>query len=122
MNIAAILHDEEFVTWFTLRRVAESVDEQGRATHTTQDRVISGVVLPATDKQKELLPEQYYTKETIAVYASCPLTPGSPEQASDRILWQGDEYEIVQVKDCMHHGGYSEALAVSSTLLGRGLE
>jgi hypothetical protein len=122
MNFDDILQDPELATEFVLIRSTETVNDSGRAEREETESNLTGVILPATEKQLERLPEEHRNSEVIAVYCPHQITSGSPTLAPDRVTWRGEAFEVVQVKDFMQAAGYCEALAKSTTPLGREVE
>lgn len=110
LDISYLLSDPDFCAAFTVERCAESVDDKGRAQLAATSLPWRGVVLPATPRELERLPEGDRDRETITVYSREPLRVGQrPEgTAADVILWQGQRYEVASVEPWP---GYVRALA-----------
>lgn len=122
MNFNDVFDDPELITEFTLTRSQETVNEQGRAEFLPTDIPLTGVILPATEKQMERLPEEHRNSEIMAVFCEHELTSGSDTYAADVITQRGESYEIVSVKDWMKVAGFCEALAKSTSVMGREVE
>ena len=122
MNFGDILQDPELATEFILTRSQETVNDKGRAEFTNTDTPVTGVILPATAKQIERLPEERRSSETLAVYSPKLLTEGGETLAADVIAWGGDTYEVQSVKDYMQLAGFCEALIQSTSVVGRDVE
>lgn len=119
LDIASLITDPDFARPFSLTRSDRAVDTHGRAVLTEVDIPVTGVILPATDKQLQRLPEGDRSMETIAVYARIKITPGSKSNAPDRVTWRGEIYEVKQVQDWMDTAGFCVALAASTSRQGR---
>jgi len=119
MDLAGVITDPDFYRPFTLIRSERTVDDHGRTVLATTSSEAWGVILPATDKQLERLPEGDRNAETLAVYCLQLLTSGTATLAADMIIWQGGDYEIFQVQDWMAAAGYCVALMRSTSMQGR---
>lgn len=121
MNFGDILHDPELETSFVLTRSNETVNHHGRVEFTDKETPLDGVILPATEKQLERLPEEHRSSEVISIYCETLLSSGGEDLAADRVAWSGEEYEIISVKDFIDVAGFCEALAKPTSAMGRGV-
>ena len=116
MDFNDVLTDFELAMDFTLARITLTVDDTGKAVRSVAERTLSGVILPATDRQLERMPEGDRGSEVVAVYAQELLTAGTSLLAPDEITRNGRTYRVRQVQDWMATAGYCMALAVSVDL------
>lgn len=116
MDFTDVLNDPEEVTSYTLARITLTVDDTGEASRSVAESAVSGVILPATDRQLERMPEGDRGSEVVAVYTETLLTAGTSALAPDEITWNGRTYRVRQVQDWMAVAGYCMALAVSVDL------
>lgn len=119
MNFDDIFDDPELKTEFMLTRTTESVNVNGRAEFLPTDIPLKGVILPATEKQMERLPEEHRNSEIMAIYCAYQITSGSETLAADVVTHRGESYEVISVKDWMQLAGYCEGLAKSTSVMGR---
>lgn len=79
----------------------------------TVSLTVEAVVVPASGRQLERLPEGQRSKDTIAIYSPTELRTASVDgPPADRLTWQGASYEVQSVKPWNEAGGFFEALAV----------
>lgn len=76
---------------------------------------IEAVIVPASGRQLERLPEGQRTKDVIAIYSPTELRTASVAGApADQVEWSGAQYQVQSVKAWNEAGGFFEALAVRS--------
>jgi len=119
MHFDDILDDPELVTDFTLTRSRETINDKGRVMTSSTNTPVTGVILPATAKQVERLPEERRNTETLAVYSPKLLTAGGTTFGADIVVWQNASYEVASVKDYMSVAGYCEGLIQSTDVVGQ---
>ncbi len=78
----------------------------------------SGCVHPGTPEMLQLLPEEDRREEFISVYTDFPLSLGENDggetySVPDRILWNGEAWRVVKVKDWSGFG-YWQGAAVKT--------
>ena len=72
---------------------------------------------PGTSEMIQLLPEEEREEQFIAIYTDYPLSTGTPESTGasfigpDRVLWRGQTWRVVRVRD-WEMFGYYQAYAV----------
>jgi len=114
-----LLADPAWATTFSLTRTAVTVGADGRAVTSSETRTLSGVILPASDRELARLPEGDRSTEVLAVYCMQMLTVGTQTLAPDEITWRGLVYRVRQVQDWTTVGGCCQALAVAVQPYGR---
>jgi hypothetical protein len=72
LDVSDLLDDPDFRQNFTVARITETVTSKGRAELSSTNLTISGVIVPATPRQLERLPEADRSSEIIAVYSRSP--------------------------------------------------
>lgn len=122
LDLRELLNDPDLAVTVTLIRSVETVTEQGRSERIETEIPIVCVVLPATSKQLERLPDADRTSETVAVYSEFGLTSGTSTHAPDIVVWQGERYEVKDVQDFGETAGFCVAMAGSTSAMGRELE
>ena len=117
MDISSVIFDPELgCTTFTVERITYTRSREG-TTSGVQTELVSGCIHPATAEALKLLPEEERNDTFIVIYTDYPLSTGIPEDAgvsftgSDRILWSGQTWRVVRVRD-WYGFGYVQALAV----------
>ncbi len=79
---------------------------------------LTGNIQPADSEDLKLLPQEQRSEAVIQVLSSFPFSLGTQNPASsvftspDLILWQGETYRVLRVKDWSRAGGYHKAWAV----------
>ena len=116
MDISAALTDPEmgFAT-FTVQRYSYR-RQNGQSIPSVQILQASGCVHPGAPETLQLLPEEERHEEYIEVYTGFALNIGEDDggatyTAPDRILWNGNTWRVVKVRDWSGFG-YVQALAV----------
>ena len=104
MDVSAALQDPELgYQQFTVRRTSYR-RRNGTSVPVEQLLPASGCIHPGTPEMVQLLPEENRQEEFIAVYSDFPLSLGeNPSGAEysvpDRILWNGETWRVVRVRD-----------------------
>lgn len=117
MNVIDAITDADmgFVS-FTVSRITYSKSRSGD-TSSTETIQAEGCIHPGTPDALQLLPEEERTNEFIVIYSLTELSTGNANTSAtaftgaDRVLWNGDNWRVVKVKD-WHSFGYYYALAV----------
>ena len=116
MDVSAALTDPDLgFTAFTVQRIMYRL-QNGESVPSVQTLPASGCIHPGTPEMVQLLPEEERHEEFIAVYTDFPLRlgengGGATYTAPDRILWNGETWRVVRVRDWSVFG-YYQALAV----------
>ncbi len=116
MDLSSVLADPDLgFTGFTVLRTAYR-RENGTSVPSDQTLPASGCIHPGTPEMLQLLPEEERQEDFIAVYTEFALSlgknDGGAEYATpDRILWNGDTWRVVKVRDWSGFG-YYQAFAV----------
>ena len=102
-------------TGFTVQRTTYR-RQDGTSVPAVQTLLASGCIHPGTPEMLQLLPEEERAEEFIAVYTDFPLSLGENDGGAeysvpDRILWNGETWRVVQVKNWGTFG-FVQALAV----------
>lgn len=121
LDFAFLATAPDLVSTFTLTRAVETVDAHGRTVLAQTSTEEQGTILPATDQQLERLDVADRSTETVAIYATTPLTSGSGTLAADVVTWKGQDYEVFQVQDFLDQAGFCVALARATSGQGREL-
>lgn len=110
MDVSFLLDDPDFCMVFTVLRRSEAVNSKGRAEHAEERLHMTGVVQPASPREREVLPEGDRDRETLVLYTRRPLRVGSPADgtAPDCVLYGGARYAVAAVETWQ---GYTRALA-----------
>ena len=90
--------------------------KNGTSVPSVQVLPAAGCIHPGTPEMVQLLPEEDRHEEFIAVYTDFPLSLGDNGRGTtystpDRILWNGETWRVVKVRDWASFG-YYQALAV----------
>ena len=118
MDLSSALTDPELgFTAFTVQRITYR-RQNGTSVPSAQTYSVSGCVHPGTPETLKLLPEEERREEYISVYTGFALSTGSNDggaeyTAPDRILWNGNTWRVVSVRDWGFFG-YVHALAVKT--------
>ncbi len=130
MDLSSVLADPDLgFTGFTVQRTAYT-RQSGASVPSVQTLPASGCIHPGTPEMLQLLSEEERHEDFIAVYTGFPLSLGEnpgchPEQSEgsgshlcsdtyftpDRILWNGNTWRVVRIRDWSVFG-YYQALAV----------
>ena len=116
MNLTPALTDPDLgFTAFSVQRITYR-RQNGESVPSVQTLPTSGCIHPGTPEMVQLLPEEERHEEFISVYTGFPLrlgenSGGATYTAPDRILWNGETWRVVRVRDWSIFG-YYQALAV----------
>ena len=116
MDVSAALTDPDLgFTAFTVQRTTYRL-QNGESVPSVQTLPASGCIHPGTPEMVQLLPEEERHEEFIAVYTDFPLhlgenSGGVTYTVPDRILWNGETWRVIRVRDWSVFG-YYQALAV----------
>lgn len=75
---------------------------------------IDAAIQPATPKDRELLPENERTKESIVVYSVAPLRTSDVSQGleADVVTWEERTWRVTSVENWAPEAGYYRSVAV----------
>ena len=116
MDVSAALTDPDLgFTAFTVQRTT-CRRQNGSSVPSVRTLPASGCIHPGTPEMVQLLPEEERHEEFIAVYTDFALNlgengGGTTYTAPDRILWNGETWRVVRVRDWSVFG-YYQGLAV----------
>jgi len=116
MDISAVLTDPELgFTAFSVLRTTYRLQD-GIPVPSEETLPASGCVHPGTPEMVQLLPEEERHEEFISVYTDFALNlgengGGETYSTPDRILWNGETWRVVRVRDWSMFG-YHQGLAV----------
>ena len=116
MDLSPVLTDPEMgFTGFTVLRTSYR-RQGGESVPSNQLLPASGCIHPGSPEMLQLLPEEERHEEFIEVYTAFPLSlgengGGAEYSVPDRILWNGETWRVVQVKNWGTFG-FVQALAV----------
>jgi hypothetical protein len=97
------------------RHPSSAYDEHGRFVELDPEvSYIDAAVQPAAQKDLVQVPEGRKLKGGIKIFSTEQLFTASVEdrRQPDKIVWQGDEYEIVTVNEWNKDGNYYRSLAL----------
>ena len=111
----ALMDPELGFTAFSVQRTTYT-RQDGTSVPAVQTLPASGCVHPGTPEMIQLLPEEDRHEEFIAVYTDFALSLGEngggvTYSTPDRILWNGETWRVVKVRDWAMFG-YYQCLAV----------
>ena len=116
MDVMSALTDPDLgFTAFSVLRTSYR-RENGGSVPSEETLPASGCVHPGTPEMVQLLPEEERHEEFIAVYTDFALSlgengGGETYSTPDRILWNGETWRVVRVRDWSMFG-YHQGLAV----------
>ncbi len=116
MNLAPVFTDPDMgFTAFTVQSTTYR-RQNGSSVPSEQTLQASGCIHPGTPEMVQLLPEEERQEEFIAVYTDFALSLGEngggvTYSTPDRILWNGETWRVVRVRDWSMFG-YYQGLAV----------
>ena len=116
MQITEAITDPELgFTSFSVQRTTYR-RQNGTSVPSAQTLAASGCIHPGTPEMIQLLPEEDRHEEYIVVYTDFALSLGQNDggvtySAPDRIVWNGDTWRVIRVRDWAMFG-YYQALAV----------
>ena len=115
-DLSPALQDPELgFTGFTVQRTVYR-RQNGTSVPAVQTLSASGCIYPGTPEMIQLLPEEERHEEFIAIYTGFALSLGENSggvsySVPDRILWNGETWRVVKVRDWAMFG-YYQCLAV----------
>ena len=116
MDVSAALTDPDLgFTAFTVQRTT-CRRQNGSSVPSVRTLPAFGCIHPGTPEMVQLLPEEERHEEFIAVYTGFALSLGENDGGTaytvpDRILWNGETWRVIRVRDWSVFG-YYPALAV----------
>ena len=116
MDISAALMDPEMgYQAFRVQRTSYR-RQNGQSVPSVQILSAAGCIHPGTPEKLQLLPEEDRNEEFLVIYTDFALSLGENDggetyTAPDRILWKGEAWRVVSVRD-WEDFGYHQAMAV----------
>ena len=116
MQITEAITDPELgFTSFSVQRTAYT-RRNGTSVPAVRTLPASGCIHPGTPEMIQLLPEEERNEEFIAIYTDFTLSLGENDGGAnyttpDRILWNGETWRVVKVRDWAAFG-YYQGLAI----------
>ena len=116
MDVSAALTDPDLgFTAFNVQRTTYR-RQNGSSVPSDQTLPASGCIHPGTPEMVQLLPEEERHEDFIAIYTDFALKlgengGGATYTAPDRIVWNGETWRVVRVRDWSMFG-YYQGLAV----------
>lgn len=111
MQITEAITDPELgFTSFSVQRTAYT-RRNGTSVPAVRTLPASGCIHPGTPEMIQLLPEEERNEEFIAIYTDFALSLGENDGGAtyttpDRILWNGETWRVVKVRDWAMFGYY----------------
>ena len=111
IDLAPALTDPELgFTSYTVQRTTYR-RQNGTSVPSVQTLPAEGCIHPGTAEMLQLLPEEERAEKFIAVYTGFALTTGentggATYTGADRILWNGETWRVVKVRDWAMFGYY----------------
>lgn len=107
INFANVINSQSFSQPFTILRQSGSFGAGGWIVGTPAEVSASGVIYPSTAIEINQVPEGDRVSGMTTFLSSTPFTlshnAGTPG-TSDRIVWHGDTYKIIQILDFTDYG------------------
>ena len=117
MDITSVLFDPELgCTAFTVERITCTRSREG-TTACSRTIQATGCIHPGTPEMLKLLPEEDRQETFIVIFTDYALSTGDPGDdgvcfdAPDRILWNGQTWRVVKIRNWQGFG-YVQAWAV----------
>lgn len=107
IDVSELVHDPDFCTRFTVIRMGEPTWEKGRQIQVRAQVTVEGIVEPSSSADIELLD----TADRIAgaktfITDEVPLRVTDTETTSDRCIYRGRVYKLLQAFDYSDNGYY----------------
>ncbi len=116
-DISSAIFDPELgCTVFTVERITCTRSREGTTSRSMTEQA-RGCIHPGTPEMLKLLPEEDRQETFIVIFTDYALSTGDPGEdgasfdAPDRILWNGQTWRVVKVRDWAQFG-YYQGLAV----------
>ena len=117
MDISSVLFDPELGgTAFTVERITCTRRREGTTSRSMTEQA-RGCIHPGTPEMLKLLPEEDRQETFIVIFTDYALSTGDPGDdgvsfdAPDRILWNGQTWRVVKIRNWQGFG-YVQAWAV----------
>ena len=117
MDVMSALFDPELgSTSFTVERITYTRGREGTASRSVTEQA-TGCIHPGTAEALKLLPEEDRQETFIVIFTDYALSTGDPGDdgvsfdAPDRILWNGQTWRVVKIRNWQGFG-YVQAWAV----------
>lgn len=107
IEINEIIDDPDFAQTFTVYRSSGDF-VNGRWVETTTEVSLEGVILPASAKELNQLPEADRLTGSISIYSKSQLylTSNDEQRTSDKILWKEQQWKLISVENYSDFGFY----------------
>lgn len=114
-----LLSDPDLIDTFIVTRKQQTLDEHGRTwTSGGVSKRIFGVVVPASGRTLNIMPDLTSVQGVIEVWTKFRLEVASDTTQPDMITWQGRDYIVNVVQPYTNFGtGFVHAVATQQQLL-----
>lgn len=107
IDVSGLVHDPDFCTRFTVIRMGEPTWEKGRQIQIRAQVTVEGIVEPASSADIELLDTaDRITGAKTFITDEVPLRVTDTETTSDRCVYRGRVYKLLQAFDYSDNGYY----------------
>lgn len=107
IDVSELVHDPDFCTRFTVIRMGEPTWEKGRQIQVRAQVTVEGIVEPASSADIELLDTaDRITGAKTFITDEVPLRVTDTETTSDRCVYRGRVYKLLQAFDYSDNGYY----------------
>lgn len=115
LDVSMVINDPLLSDHFDVRRNAESMGTNGRATKTAEyHRDQRGVVTEREPSELRRREDGQVVTHSIEVITQFPLRDASFGFQPDVVLWDGREYLVVQALSYQRIAGHTQAIATST--------
>ena len=106
-SLEELTYDDDFCTTFIVEKHSDTVWVKGIQTSITTQQTVTGIVMPMSSKDLELI-EEGDRKHGLKTFITneCPLNVTDTENTSDVIIWQGCRYKLIHAFDYAQWGYY----------------
>lgn len=106
-SVEELTYDNDFCTTFIVEKRSDTVWEKGVQTATVTQVNVTGIVLPASAKDLELV-EEGDRKHGLKTFLThdCPLNVTDTEDTSDVVIWDGNRYKLIHAFNYAQWGYY----------------
>lgn len=104
IDVAELLTDPDFCDEYTIQRVTQSIDNNGRAVESIMDAPGYGSVQPVSSATLELFPDLVRASGQLQVFTRDILRSATAATAPDGIIWRGLNYRVQALSEWPHAG------------------